>query len=151
MSGPNNPLEEFRRVTGATMRAIAERNDLQATFSTGPANLLGSEARLPLPARHLPAGEVAYARGEADAIALKVRHHDAKLHARECPKTPLAREVFNAVDTFGATVVAFAVGLLVIAFFMRYISRRSFLPFVVYRIALGVLLMILLATGVMHA
>src|SRR6202012_2542973 len=98
MSGPNNPLEEFRRVTGATMRAIAERNDLQATFSTGPANLLGSEPRLPLPAGHLPAGEVAYARGEADAIALKVRHHDAKLHARECPKTPLAREVFNAVE-----------------------------------------------------
>jgi cobaltochelatase CobT len=98
MSGPSNPLEEFRRVTGATMRAIAERNDLQATFSTGPANLLGSEARLPLPARHLPAGEIAYARGEADAIALKIRHHDAKLHARECPKTPLAREVFNAVE-----------------------------------------------------
>jgi undecaprenyl-diphosphatase len=47
--------------------------------------------------------------------------------------------------------VAFAVGLLVIAFFMRYISRRSFLPFVVYRIALGVLLMILLATGVLAA
>lgn len=60
-------------------------------------------------------------------------------------------EVFNAVDTFGATVVAFAVGLLVIAFFMRYISRRSFLPFVVYRIALGVLLMILLATGALNA
>jgi len=95
---PHNPLEEFRRVTGATMRAIAERNDLQASFSTGPANLLGSEARLPLPARHLPAAEVAYARGEADAIALKIRYHDAKLHAREAPKTPLAREVFNAVE-----------------------------------------------------
>jgi cobaltochelatase CobT len=98
MTGPHNPLEEFRRVTGATMRAIAERNDLQASFSTGPANLLGSEARLPLPARHLPAGEVAYARGEADAIALKLRHHDAKLHAKECPKSPLARDVFNAVE-----------------------------------------------------
>jgi cobaltochelatase CobT len=98
MTGPQNPLEEFRRVTGAAMRAIAERNDLQASFSTGPASLLGSEARLPLPARHLPAGEVAYARGEADAIALKLRHHDAKLHAKECPKTPLAREVFNAVE-----------------------------------------------------
>ncbi|GAB3796479.1 undecaprenyl-diphosphate phosphatase [Humibacter antri] len=60
-------------------------------------------------------------------------------------------EVFNSVDTFGATVVAFAVGLLVIAFFMRYISRRSFLPFVVYRIALGVLLMILLGSGVLNA
>ncbi len=103
MTGPyhpatGNPLEEFRRVTGATMRAIAERTDLQASFSTGPASLLGSEARLPLPARHLPAGEVAYARGEADAIALKLRHHDAKLHARECPKSPLARDVFNAVE-----------------------------------------------------
>ncbi len=60
-------------------------------------------------------------------------------------------EVFSAVDTFGATVVAFAVGLLVITFFMRYISRRSFLPFVIYRVALGVLLMILLAAGVLHA
>jgi cobaltochelatase CobT len=98
MTGPQNPLEEFRRVTGATMRAIAERNDLQASFSTGPASLLGSEARLPLPARHLPAGEVAYARGEADAIALKLRYHDAKLHAKECPKSPLARDVFNAVE-----------------------------------------------------
>jgi undecaprenyl-diphosphatase len=39
----------------------------------------------------------------------------------------------------------------VIAFFMGYISRRSFLPFVIYRIALGVLLMILLATGVLAA
>ncbi len=97
-SGPHNPLEEFRRVTGATMRAIAERGDLQASFSPGPANLLGSEARLPLPARHLPAAEVAYARGEADAIALKLRYHDAKVNARECPKTPLAREVFNAVE-----------------------------------------------------
>jgi cobaltochelatase CobT len=98
MSSPLNPLEEFRRVTGATMRAIAEKNDVQASFSPGPANLLGSEARLPLPARHLPEAEVAYARGEADAIALKLRYHDTKLHARECPKTPLAREVFNAVE-----------------------------------------------------
>jgi undecaprenyl-diphosphatase len=60
-------------------------------------------------------------------------------------------EVFSAVDTFGATVVAFAVGLLVIAFFMRYISRHSFLPFVIYRVVLGVLLMILLAAGVLNA
>ena len=62
-----------------------------------------------------------------------------------------APEVFNGIDTLGATVVAFAVGLLVIAFFMRYISRHSFLPFVIYRIVVGVLLMILLITGVLHA
>jgi cobaltochelatase CobT len=95
---PANAIEEFRRATGATMRAIAERNDLQATFAPGPAALLGSEARLPLPSKGLPANEMAQTRGEADAIALKLRHHNARVHARECPKSPLARDVFNAVE-----------------------------------------------------
>jgi cobaltochelatase CobT len=95
---PANAVEEFRRATGAAMRAIAERNDLQATFAPGPAALLGSEARLPLPSKSLPAGEVAQTRGEADAIALKLRHHNARVHAKECPKSPLARDVFNAVE-----------------------------------------------------
>jgi cobaltochelatase CobT len=95
---PANAVEEFRRATGAAMRAISERNDLQATFAPGPAALLGSEARLPLPSKGLPSNEVAQTRGEADAIALKLKHHNARVHAKECPKTPLAREVFNAVE-----------------------------------------------------
>jgi undecaprenyl-diphosphatase len=60
-------------------------------------------------------------------------------------------EVFGPLETAAATVVAFAVGLVVIAFFMGYISRRSFLPFVIYRIVLGVLLIVLLTTGVLAA
>ncbi|MBA4095707.1 MAG: cobaltochelatase subunit CobT [Rhodospirillum sp.] len=97
-SKPANAVEEFRRATGAAMRAISERNDLQATFAPGPAALLGNEARLPLPSKSLPTHEVAQTRGEADAIALKLRHHNARVHAKECPKTPLARDVFNAVE-----------------------------------------------------
>lgn len=81
----------------------------------------------------------------------KSLRHPCAAGSKEALAHSCTPEVFSAVDTFGATVVAFAVGLLVIAFFMRYISRRSFLPFVVYRIALGVLLMILLTTGVLHA
>jgi len=60
-------------------------------------------------------------------------------------------EVFGPLETLVATVIAFVVGLVVIAFFMSYISRRSFLPFVVYRIALGVILIVLLGTGAMQA
>jgi undecaprenyl-diphosphatase len=59
-------------------------------------------------------------------------------------------EVFSAGETAAATVVAFIVGLVVIAFFMRYISKRSFLPFVIYRLALGATLVGLLATGVLQ-
>lgn len=53
--------------------------------------------------------------------------------------------------TLVATVIAFAVGLLVIGVFMKYIARGSFLPFVVYRIALGAVILVLLATGVLSA
>ncbi|NEA38121.1 undecaprenyl-diphosphate phosphatase [Streptomyces sp. SID11385] len=49
--------------------------------------------------------------------------------------------------TLFATVIAFAVGYAVIAWFMQYISHRSFLPFVVYRIALGLVLFGLVQSG----
>jgi undecaprenyl-diphosphatase len=54
------------------------------------------------------------------------------------------------MPTIAATVVAFAVGLAVIAFLMRYISTRSFLPFVIYRILLGGALIALLSLGVLQ-
>jgi undecaprenyl-diphosphatase len=50
-----------------------------------------------------------------------------------------------------ATGVAFVVGYGVIAWFMRFISTRSFQPFVVYRIALAVAVYGLLAAGVLSA
>jgi len=56
---------------------------------------------------------------------------------------------FSLVDTAVATIIAFGVGLAVIAWLMRYISTRSFLPFVIYRLALGSLLFVLLGTGVL--
>ncbi|MFJ4225061.1 undecaprenyl-diphosphate phosphatase [Microbacterium sp. NPDC089695] len=55
---------------------------------------------------------------------------------------------FSFGDTLAATGIAFVVALGVIAFFMNYISKRSFLPFVIYRILLGTVLLILLGTGV---
>jgi len=58
-------------------------------------------------------------------------------------------EVFGAAETAVATVVAGVVGFVVIAFFMNYISKRSYLPFVIYRILLGIALVILLSTGVL--
>lgn len=51
--------------------------------------------------------------------------------------------------TIVATVVAFVVGYAVIAWLMRYLRTRSFTPFVIYRIALGVVLLILVSTGVL--
>ena len=53
--------------------------------------------------------------------------------------------------TLLATVISFGVGLAVIVYFLRYISTHSFRPFVVYRVALGLVLLGLLAGGVIDA
>lgn len=65
-------------------------------------------------------------------------------------RDPSGTELFSGAETFAATVVAFVVGLVVIAFFLRYLNRGSFLPFVAYRIVLGLLLIGLLLSGVIQ-
>lgn len=48
-----------------------------------------------------------------------------------------------------ATVVSFVVGFAVIAWLLRFISTHTFLPFVIYRIALAAVVAVLLLTGVL--
>lgn len=50
-----------------------------------------------------------------------------------------------------ATVIAFGVGYAAIAWFLRFVTTRSFLPFVVYRVVLGLAIAGLLAAGVLDA
>ncbi|GAA4189181.1 undecaprenyl-diphosphate phosphatase [Microbacterium oryzae] len=58
---------------------------------------------------------------------------------------------YGMAETLVATVIAFMVGWVVIAYLMRYLKRGSFLPFVIYRVVLGLVLFALLATGVLSA
>ncbi|MCX4992450.1 MULTISPECIES: undecaprenyl-diphosphate phosphatase [unclassified Streptomyces] len=51
--------------------------------------------------------------------------------------------------TIFATIIAFAVGYAVIAWFMKFISHKSFMPFVWYRIALGIVIIALVSTDVL--
>jgi undecaprenyl-diphosphatase len=53
--------------------------------------------------------------------------------------------------TILATLIAFFVGFAVIAWLMRWLTTKSYLPFVLYRLALGSIVLILLATGVLTA
>lgn len=50
-----------------------------------------------------------------------------------------------------AVVVAFIVGLASIAWLLRWLTRHGTFVFIYYRIALGVLLIVLLSTGAIHA
>ncbi|GAA1528148.1 undecaprenyl-diphosphate phosphatase [Streptomyces albidochromogenes] len=48
--------------------------------------------------------------------------------------------------TIFATIIAFVVGYAVIAWFMKFITTKSFMPFVIYRVLLGILLFVLVGT-----
>ncbi len=57
----------------------------------------------------------------------------------------------GAGATVIATLVAFVVGYAVIVWFLRLVSTRSYLPFVIYRLLLAVLVVVLLGAGLLSA
>jgi cobaltochelatase CobT len=93
-----SPTEIFKRATAATLRAIAERDDLAVAFGPEAAGVTGTRVRLPNPPRDLPAEEAAQLRGAADSMALRLRYHDDAVHSKRVPGSPLARAVFEAVE-----------------------------------------------------
>lgn len=59
--------------------------------------------------------------------------------------------VYSMPEILVATVTAFLIGYAVIAWLMKFISTKSFTPFVIYRVVLGSALLVALATGVISA
>jgi undecaprenyl-diphosphatase len=59
-----------------------------------------------------------------------------------------SERVFSLPETFVATAIAFVTGYAVIAWLLKYVTTKSFAPFILYRIALGSLLILLLSLGV---
>jgi undecaprenyl-diphosphatase len=69
----------------------------------------------------------------------------------ELQEIPHGDNSYGWGPTIVATVVAFVVGYAAIAWLLRYVSTRSYLPFVLYRIGLGSLTLALVAAGVLNA
>ncbi|MFN3706815.1 undecaprenyl-diphosphate phosphatase [Microcella sp.] len=63
---------------------------------------------------------------------------------------PTTTGPFGWGETLVATGIAFVIALVVIAGLMAYISKRSFLPFVIYRVLLGSTILVLLSMGVLE-
>jgi undecaprenyl-diphosphatase len=67
------------------------------------------------------------------------------------------KEIPNGENSYGwgptivATVVSFVIGYAAIAWLLRYVTTHSYLPFVIYRVALGTLTLALAAAGVLSA
>jgi len=64
------------------------------------------------------------------------------------PSTP---STYSMSMTFVATAIAFLVGYAMIAWLLKFVSTKSFAPFVIYRVALGFVVIALLAAGKISA
>ncbi len=98
MPAPENPLEDFRQAVAATLRAMGHAPDVELAYTADKPSCFGDQARVPQPARALPADQVAEVRGWADSFALRKRHHDPKLHGTGQPEAGVARDIWNAVE-----------------------------------------------------
>lgn len=92
------PLETYKRATTATLRALAENDELEVTYGKGAAGLRGSSIHVPLPNLGCSAEELNAIRGIGDEFALKLRYHDAAVHRRSAPKAGPAQEMFEWVE-----------------------------------------------------
>jgi cobaltochelatase CobT len=92
------PVDGFKRSLSAATKALAAREDLEVSFGGDVAGLVRDQVMLPsLPPTPKPE-QIAKARGEADALALRIALHDADVHANNMPKSGAARAVFESLE-----------------------------------------------------
>jgi len=92
------PLDQFRSVLAGTARVVSDDPEVDVAWTADAPSQSGAHFRLPMPGRSLPAAQVAEARGFADAMALRLRHHDPVLHQRGAPNEAVARACYDAVE-----------------------------------------------------
>ncbi|QDZ08308.1 cobaltochelatase subunit CobT [Sphingomonas panacisoli] len=94
----DSPLDRFKAVLGGTSRALADEPEIELAFTADAPTQSGKHIKVPMPARTLPADQVAEARGFADGFALRLKHHNAALHLKSAPHDAVARAVFDAAE-----------------------------------------------------
>lgn len=93
-----SPLDRFKQALTGASRAIAHAPELDVSWTSEAPAINGESIKVPLPPRSLPPEQAGQARGFADSFALRVRHHNAALHARNAPAEPSAKACFDAVE-----------------------------------------------------
>ncbi len=107
MSKPADQHEIFRSALAVTTAAMVADKNVEVGFSADGGHASGDRIVLNSPPRKLTAASAALARGEADMLALKKRHHDAKAFSANMPESEEAVAIYEAaerarIDSIGA-------------------------------------------------
>jgi cobaltochelatase CobT len=93
-----SPLDRFKQALTGASRALAHEPELDVSWTADTPALQGNSLRVPMPGRALPREQAMEARGFADSFALRLKHHNEKLHARHMPEEPTARACYDAIE-----------------------------------------------------
>src|SRR5690554_604289 len=99
MKPSDNPADPFKKALSEATKPLADDAELTVTFTVDPSGIAGDTMRLPQVSRRMSRDEVLLARGTGDALALRRRHHDAGTFARYNPAGPMARDLYEAMET----------------------------------------------------
>jgi len=100
MSKPSdNPADPFKKALAEATKTMAHDPDMAVTYSVDPPGMTKDGIRLPQVSRRMTRDEVLLARGTADAFALRRRYHNEAVALRYAPTGPLAREIYDAMET----------------------------------------------------
>jgi len=99
-SKANKPdtTQAFKSAMGAAVRAIAGKPELEVSFSADRPLLTSDKARLANLPRLPTRRDIAIARGQGDAMAMRLASHDTDIHRRRSPAEPEARAAFDALE-----------------------------------------------------
>ncbi|MEM9795750.1 MAG: cobaltochelatase subunit CobT [Pseudomonadota bacterium] len=100
MSKPSdNPADPFKKALAEATKVMADDPELSVSYSVDPPGKTNEAVRLPQVSRRMTRDEVLLARGTADALALRHKHHDTGVNARYLPQGNMARELYEAMET----------------------------------------------------
>jgi len=88
----------FKTAIGAAVRAIAGKADLEVSFTADRPILTSDKARLANLPRLPSMRDISIARGQGDAMAMRLASHDAETHRKRAPADPIARAAFDALE-----------------------------------------------------
>ena len=92
------PYELFKQALATTAKAMSQTREAEVVFSGDGPRAEDTRIILPPPPRDLAPELAARARGEADATALRMAHHDPVAHAKRRPVTEVGRQVYEAAE-----------------------------------------------------
>jgi cobaltochelatase CobT len=93
-----DPTQPFKSAVAATVRAIGGARELEISFSADRPILTSDKARLANLPRLPTMRDISIARGQGDAMAMRLASHDPDVHRKRAPAEPEARAAYDALE-----------------------------------------------------